>query len=65
MRGALDNPIPIDDTVVNGNTGHASSSNWAFDHNATDTGVHGAGGSTLATAADIATHAADLDAHIY
>jgi hypothetical protein len=32
-------------------------------HAALDTGVHGAGESTLATAADITTHASDNDAH--
>ncbi|GAG85064.1 unnamed protein product [marine sediment metagenome] len=34
MNGGLRNPTPVDDTPVNGNTSHASSSNWAFDHNA-------------------------------
>ena len=34
-------------------------------HAALATGVHGAGGNTLATDADITTHAADLDAHHY
>lgn len=31
----------------------APTSEWAFDHDAADTGVHGAGESTLATAADL------------
>ncbi len=32
-------------------------------HAALDTGVHGAGGDTLATDADITTHAGNADAH--
>ena len=37
----------LDDTPVNGETGQGITSNWAFDHNAVATGVHGAGANTL------------------
>lgn len=53
----------LDDIPVNGETDKGITSNWAFDHNALDTGVHGAGGDVLATDADIATHAALTDIH--
>ena len=34
-------------------------------HSGLDTGIHGAGGDTLVTDADIATHTEDLDAHTF
>jgi len=37
----------IYDTPVDGATVDAISSNWAFDHNAADTEIHGAGANTL------------------
>jgi hypothetical protein len=37
----------LDDTPVDGETNQGITSNWAFDHNAAATGVHGAGGNTL------------------
>jgi len=39
--------LPIDDTPVDGVTTEPISSNWAFDHNAATTGIHGAGSETL------------------
>lgn len=43
----LENPPTEDDATK------APSSEWAFDHEAADTGVHGAGGDTLAVLGDI------------
>ena len=37
----------IDDTPVNGELAQPISSNWAFDHDAATTGVHGAGANTV------------------
>jgi len=34
MKGALDNPRPVDDTPVNGQLAHGVTSNWAYDHDA-------------------------------
>jgi len=44
---------PVDDTVQNGETNRAASSNWAFDHNAAETGVHGAGANDLLNTGDV------------
>ena len=37
----------LEDTPTDGETGKAPTSNWAYDHNAATTGVHGAGSNTL------------------
>ena len=37
----------LDDTPANGATGKGATSNWAYNHNAAATGVHGAGSNTL------------------
>lgn len=44
----------IDDVPVDGETAAPISSNWAFDHAAATTGVHGVGAGTVAKTADIA-----------
>ena len=49
----------VDDTAVNGETDVPVSSNWAFDHAALTTGVHGAGANTIL----YSDHTADPDAH--
>jgi len=48
----LENPPTEDES------GKAATSEWSFDHDAATTGVHGAGGDTIATDANISTHAA-------
>ncbi len=52
------NPHNLDSTDVG-----AEASGAVSTHAALTTGVHGAGGDTLATDADITTHAGDADAH--
>lgn len=37
----------LDDTPGNGDTTHAPTANWAYDHDVATTGIHGAGGNTL------------------
>uniref|UniRef100_A0A6M3IFU0 Uncharacterized protein n=1 Tax=viral metagenome TaxID=1070528 RepID=A0A6M3IFU0_9ZZZZ len=55
--------VALESSPTDGVSTKAPDSNWAFDHNATNTGVHGAGASTLATAATLATHTAIASAH--
>jgi len=43
----------LDDTPVNGELNEPITSNWAFDHNAAKTGVHGAGASDLLLKSDV------------
>ena len=47
----------LEDTPSNAETTKAPTSNWAYDHGVASTGVHGAGTATIATTADVTTHA--------
>jgi len=49
----------IDDTPVDNETSAAISSNWAYDHNAAKTGVHGAGAGSLLATGDVDDTPAD------
>lgn len=44
--------LSLDDTPVNGETNEGITSNWAYDHNAAETGVHGAGANDLVNTGD-------------
>jgi len=48
----------LENPPTNGEAAKAPTSDWAFDHNAANTGVHGAGTAALATTTNIATHSA-------
>lgn len=52
VNGALVNDF-VDDSPANGVAAEGISSNWAYDHNAAATGVHGAGGNTILNTGDI------------
>ena len=47
--------VGLDDSPVNGETNEGITSNWAFDHNAAETGVHAAGGDDLVNTGDTAS----------
>ncbi len=50
--------ITVDALPIDGNLTHAISSDWAFDHEAGVTGIHGVGASTIASVQNITDHAA-------
>ena len=43
----------LEATPTNGETNKAPNSNWAFDHNAAKTGIHGAGANTLLNSSSV------------
>jgi len=54
-RQAL-NELSLDDTPVNGELTEGITSNWAYDHNAAETGVHGAGENDLVNTGDFGSN---------
>ncbi len=66
VNGLLTNDF-VDDIPIDGITAEAVSSNWAFDHSAATTGIHGVGASTIESSAGaqfkVDTHAGSNDTH--